>query len=97
MYTSIVYWHIYIYIHAGYAIAIYFIGLVHWMLSRCNGCQGKKRVMGMGCDERDCLVCKGVGWVTLDVVVEPVQEPVGAVVRDIEPKSDKRSRHAKRA
>lgn len=39
------------------------------MLVRCDECQGKKVVMGLGCMQKDCSKCKAIGWLDIDVVV----------------------------
>lgn len=46
------------------------------MLSRCTSCHGRKRIVGLGNIEKECPVCKGIGWVTLDVVVAASDEPI---------------------
>lgn len=53
-------------------------------VERCHGCHGRKTHIGLGGMERDCLTCRGIGFVTAveaepicdDVVAEPVYEPV---------------------
>lgn len=32
-------------------------------LIRCDSCNGRKRVLGMGGMEKTCQPCKGVGWI----------------------------------
>lgn len=32
-------------------------------LVRCKACKGTKRIVGMGMMEKDCIECKGIGWV----------------------------------
>jgi len=39
------------------------------MLSRCDHCHGKKRMIGLGNMERDCAYCKGVGYVKIEPVI----------------------------
>lgn len=31
-------------------------------LVRCTSCNGRKRILGMGGMEKECLPCKGIGW-----------------------------------
>lgn len=61
------------------------------MLSRCSGCQGQKRVMGIGSLERDCAVCKGIGWLKLDEALSLVDEAV-VPTNNVVVKIDKRSK-----
>ena len=35
-------------------------------LIRCDICNGKKRVLGMGGMEKPCPVCKAIGWIEVD-------------------------------
>ena len=34
---------------------------------RCNACQGRKTIMGLGTLERDCTECNGTGWIENEV------------------------------
>lgn len=32
-------------------------------LKKCTSCNGFKKVMGLGQMQRDCDLCKGIGWI----------------------------------
>ena len=40
-------------------------------LKRCDTCKGRKVLMGLGCIEKKCQTCSGLGWV--DHVEEPIE------------------------
>ena len=42
------------------------------MLSRCDHCHGRQKIIGLGNMERDCAHCKGVGFVKIEEILEPV-------------------------
>ena len=45
------------------------------VIARCPGCQGRKRVFGIGLMERDCERCAGKGTVAVKpVIVEAIKE-----------------------
>lgn len=41
-------------------------------LERCDICQGKKKIMGIGGMEKKCKYCDGVGWIEKEI--KPVKE-----------------------
>lgn len=61
------------------------------MLSRCSSCHGRKRLIGLGNMEKECHVCKGIGWVTVVEAVTPDFTVKPNVVPD-DSKIDKRSK-----
>lgn len=32
-------------------------------INRCEACLGKKKMMGLGSMMKDCMVCRGVGYI----------------------------------
>ncbi len=37
-------------------------------VTRCENCNGKKTIIGLGCFVKDCPGCNGVGYVKIDDV-----------------------------
>ncbi|HEX2549329.1 MAG TPA: hypothetical protein VHM20_05835 [Gammaproteobacteria bacterium] len=40
-------------------------------LARCESCEGRKTILGLGGIRRNCQVCNGVGWVKKSIEKEP--------------------------
>lgn len=34
------------------------------IIKRCESCQGKKTIMGVGMIEKKCSTCSGIGWLS---------------------------------
>lgn len=43
-------------------------------IKRCDTCNGRKRVTGMGGMEKECKPCKGVGWIEDEAPVTKSEE-----------------------
>jgi hypothetical protein len=35
------------------------------MMLSCDGCKGKKKIVGLGNILQDCPTCRGIGWIEL--------------------------------
>jgi len=53
---------------------------------RCGNCRGRRVIIGLGCIEKDCPNCKGVGHVKVDTVDTSVVAPVVRVKRSRKPR-----------
>lgn len=62
------------------------------MLSRCSVCHGKKQIVALGNMLKDCLVCKGIGWLKLDEVIAESAKVDEALTDKPVVKIDKRSK-----
>lgn len=58
------------------------------VITRCPGCQGRKKVFGIGLMERDCERCAGKGTVAVKpVIVEAIKEEEPKHERETEVKT----------
>lgn len=44
-------------------------------LIRCNACNGRKRVLGIGGMEKNCSTCNAIGWIETPTI-EPVLDEI---------------------
>jgi hypothetical protein len=40
------------------------------MISRCDVCEGRKKCRGIGGVMKECVKCKGIGFIKLDEIVK---------------------------
>lgn len=44
------------------------------MLQRCDQCNGRKKIIGLGGMQKDCPSCKGIGHITIKPKLECIEE-----------------------
>ena len=52
------------------------------MIERCYSCMGKKTIIGLGALIKDCPVCDGVGYVTIEDKIKAEIAVVNEVIAD---------------
>ncbi len=43
-------------------------------IKRCDSCQGKKTIKGLGNIEKECPSCQGIGWIAAPSILENIKK-----------------------
>ena len=56
---------------------------------QCDGCRGRKKIVGLGNIQQDCPACRGIGWI--DIPDNDLKVTLGDVMGN--PKRKKKKVH----